>query len=827
MSIGNFIRNTMQRYSDFLEYTTQYNEMVPAYNLELAGDHTAPYDFQKNNPDPSRKSPELAKLAPAPAAAPISSNFADAGATAAQERAATGNRTPEEKAAKIAFDAANPPSQFDPGAPGQYRFVPPSRGVGGMFSNLRAGLRGAASSAYTVPQAFKSAAVGSDEETRMAAKNPRWTGAYGGATGSSIRAYRVADEDLAQAEMRELESLKSSTRDRVFQSILAFTIKELKNDSQKRLKALADKDMAARKANPFEIKGPKNYARDDGYYDHNQWYYNDDVIILDEGWARDLYRHAASGLAGTGSFLKGVVPRTFGGFTGRDTEKVRGPYKDSKAYGGFMGAVQQARNAAQESLDMADIRAAESIVSRSSHPLVIKQLVSFIRAKKGLKGNEKSIATANAYLRKITKGKKTEWRTLADMPKGPYDSGSIDDIIRKQTGVDPAAGRTAAAGVGPAGGDAGRATNTLAAIEKEKEELLNPMLRAQKAQKDKLEKQGGYPVSFDHQGDKSRFTSLATTLPTPIGDGKERAISVSTGPNYDGGISVGAGDPNAIRSSAVLSKKESRNYSRSLESICNESWLDSMGKGIKAGYDSADHYLGKVPGLARLGRGAKNAYNYMTRSPKQKDFTIAPDQEDFTVAPDQDKPEIMDQDQYAKSAEMRLAYLRKKAGVKDMGSQVNAAGSGPSTSYKPNNYGYNPAMEWSNELRSRNYSRSLESIYNESFLDSIGKTVKAGYDYMTGSQKKQDEVPPEMNEKQRKIYHAMLDINKISKNEYESMSGKNKEKAFRYAIDQVLDINGIPNTHYLVNMSDEKKLQAWERARRRFHGVFGPLTDKL
>jgi hypothetical protein len=663
----------MQRYSDFLEYTTQYNEMVPAYNLELAGDQTARLDFQKNKSDPDRKGSELATLAPAAAAAAAAPTAAaiskpDAGARSAQ--------------------SIYKPSEYDPGPTQPAGYVPahrpPSRGPGGMYSNLRAGLRGLASSAYTVPQAFKSAAVGSDEETRMAAQNPRWKGAYGGATGSSIRAYRVADEDLAQAEMRELESLKSSTRDRVFQSILAFTIKELKNDSQKRLKALADKDMAARKANPFEIKGPKNDARDDGYFDHNQWYYNDDVIILDEGWARDLYRHAASGLAGTGSFLKGVVPRTFGGFTGWDKEKVRGPYKDSKAYGGFMGAVQQARNAAQESLDMADIRAAESIVSRSSHPLVIKQLVSFIRAKKGLKGNEKSIATANAYLSKITNGKKTEWRTLADMPKGPYDSGSINDIIRKQTGVDPASGGTPAAG-----GDIGRPEGTLAAIEKEKEkeELLSPIQKAQKAQKEKLEKQSGYSVSFDPQKN-SQFGALDTnspSMPSSRDDGNERGSSVSTGPNYGGGISVGAGDQNAMRSSATLTPRK----------------------------------------------------------------------------------------------------------------------------------------------ESRNYSRSLESIYNESFLDSIGKTVKAGYDYMTGSQKKQDEVPPKMNEKQREIYHAMLDINKMSQNEYESMSEKNKEKAFRYAIDQVLDINGIPNVHYLVNMSDEKKLQAWERARRRFHGVFGPLTDKL
>ena len=666
MSIGNFIRNTMQRYSDFLEYTTQYNENLPAM-ASLSSPSNAQYEFQKNNPDPNRRVTQLAApaTAAAPAAAPApakSSNVVDAGATAAQDR-----------------------------------FVPPSRGLGGVYSNLRAGLRGAASSAYTVPQAFKSAAVGSDEETRMAAQNPRWKGAYGGATGSSIRAYRVADEDLAQAEMRELESLKSSTRDRVFQSVLAFTIKELKNDSQKRLKALTDKDMAARKANPFEIKGPKNVATDDGYNDHNQWYYNDDVIILDEGWARDLYRHAASGLAGTGSFLKGVIPRTVGGFTGRDTEKVRGPHKDSKAYGGFMGAVQQARNAAQESLDMADIRAAESIVSRSSHPLVIKQLVSFIRAKKGLKGNEKSIATANAYLSKITKGKKTEWRTLAEMPKGPYDSGSINDIIRKQTGVDPAAGGpaggpaaggTAAAG-GPAAagdaaggpaaagsGDAGRTSKSLASIE-DYTKSVSPNVVGREMEKVSKGDFSGFPKEAHPEIEEewNKIKNLPNEDPT-----KHQRFAY------------------LMRYNNNSSRDESRNYSRSLESICNESWLDSMGKGIKAGYDSADHYLGKVPGLARLGRGAKNAYNYMTRSPKQKDFT---------VAPDQDKPEIMDQDQYAKSAEMRLAYLRKKAGVKDMGSQVNAAGSGPSTSYKPNNYGYNPAMEWSNELRSRNYSKSL------------------------------------------------------------------------------------------------------------------------
>jgi hypothetical protein len=666
----------MQRYSDFLEHRTQYNE-YGAQIASLSSPSNARTPRQRGEIDPSesdagRGREALAGLASTPAATPAP-NAVDS--TIANRRVASDYVT--------SYLANRPSSDPGPTQTAGYvpAFAPPSRGVGGMFSNVRAGVKGLASSAYTVPQAFKSAAFGSDEETRMAAKKPGWTGAYGGAIGSSIRAYRVADEDLAQAEMRELESLKSSTRDRVFQSVLAFTIKELQKDSQARLKALTDKDMAARKANKIDIKMPKNDASADGYYDHNQWYYNDDVIILDEGWARDLYRHAASAGAGIGSFLKDVVPRTVRGFGGYDKEKVRGPYKDSKAYGGFMGSVQQARNAAQESLDMADIRAAESIVSRSSHPLVIKQLVSFIRAKKGLKGNEKSIATANAYLKKITNGKKTEWRTLAQMPKGPYDSGSINDIIAAQTGVDPAAGRTAA------GGDAGRPAGALATIEKEKEkeELLNPIQKAQKAQKEKLEKQSGYPVLFEPQKN-SQFGALDTnspSFPSSLDDGKERASSVSTGSTY-GGYSVGAGDPAAARSSAELSKRESRNY-----------------------------------------------------------------------------------------------------------------------------------------------SRSLESIYNESFFDSIGKTVKAGYDYMTGSQKKQDEVPPKMNEKQRKIYHAMLDINKMSQNEYESMSEKNKEKAFRYAIDQVLNINGIPNMHWLVNMSDEKKLEAWERARRRFHGVFGPLTDKL
>jgi len=642
MSIGNFIRNTMQRYSDFLEYTTQYNEMIPT-DLGLAGDHTAPHGFQKNNPDPSRKGPELTKLATTDPAAAAAISKPDAGARPAQ--------------------AKYKPSEYDPGPtqPAGYvpAFVPTSRGPGGVFSNVRAGLRGLASSAYTVPQAFKSAAVGSDEETRMAAKNPRWTGAYGGATGSAIRAYRVADEDLAQAEMREIDSLRTSTKDPILKAVLGRTIQELQKDSQARLKALTDKDMAARKANPIKTIEPKNYA------DHNQWYYNDDMIELDEGWARDLYRHAASGLAGTGSFLKGVIPRTLGGFTGLDREKVQGPYRSSKAYGGFMGAVQQARNAAQESLDMADIRAAESIVSRSSHPYVIRQLVNYIRAKKGLPIAQNSIEAAlKAY---------PKWKILKGMPKGPYDSKKINDIIAAQTGAAPASGGTPAAG-----SDAGRTAGNLASIEKE-----DAFQKGMKANQERLEREGGKMVSFDPQGDKSRFTSLDTTLPTPKDDGKERASSVSTGSTY-GGYSVGAGDPAAARSSAELSKRESRNY-----------------------------------------------------------------------------------------------------------------------------------------------SRSLESIYNESFLDSIGKTVKAGYDYMTGSQKKQDEVPPKMNEKQREIYHAMLDINKMSQNEYESMSEKNKEKAFRYAIDQVLDINGIPNTHYLVNMSDEKKLQAWERARRRFHGVFGPLTDKL
>ena len=90
MSIGNFIRNTMQRYSDFLEYTTQYNEMVPAYNLELAGDQTARLDFQKNKSDPDRKGSELATLAPAAAAAA-------AAPTAATERTAhTTSRTETE-----------------------------------------------------------------------------------------------------------------------------------------------------------------------------------------------------------------------------------------------------------------------------------------------------------------------------------------------------------------------------------------------------------------------------------------------------------------------------------------------------------------------------------------------------------------------------------------------------------------------------------------------------------------------------------------------------------------------------------------------------------
>ena len=83
----------------------------------------------------------------------------------------------------------------------------------------------------------------------------------------------------------------------------------------------------------------------------------------------------------------------------------------------------------------------------------------------------------------------------------------------------------------------------------------------------------------------------------------------------------------------------------------------------------------------------------------------------------------------------------------------------------------------SSKNESRNYSRSLESIYNESFLDSIGKGIKSGYDYMTGSQKKQDKVPQEMTENQRTIYYAMLQINKMSADQYESMSEKNKAKA--------------------------------------------------
>ena len=653
MSIRNFIRNTMQRYSDFLEHRTQYNENIPAFSTHLSSPSNAPHGYQRGEPasaasapaDPPRKVPELDKFAPPTAAAPTSTPLADAGATPAQS---TYKR-----------------SKYDPGPTEPAGYVPahrpPSRGWRGVLDNVRAGFRGAASSAYTVPQAFKSAAFGSDEETRMAAQNPRWKGAYGGATGSSIRAYRVADEDLAQAEMRELESLKASTRDRVFQTVLAYTIKELQKESQARLKALTDKDMAARKENPFDIKKPKNDAPDDGYYDHNQWYYNDDVIILDEGWGRDFYRHAASAGAGIGSFLKGVVPRTLGGFTGWDTEKVRGPYKDSKAYGGFMGAVQQSRNAAQKSLDMANIRAAESIVSRSSHPLVIRQLVSFIRAKKGLKGSEKSIATANAYLSKITQGKKTSWRTLEEMPEGPYDSGSINDIIRKQTGVapagpaaaGPAAGGPAAAG----GGDINRTSNSLTSIEDYTK-----------------------PVS-----------------PNVVGREMEK---------------VSKGDFSGFPKEAHLEIEEEWN---------------------------------KIKDLS----------NQATKH-------------------------------------QRFAYL----------------------------------MRYHNNLsknESRNYSRSLESIYNESFLDSIGKGIKSGYDYMTGSQKKQDKVPQEMTENQRKIYNAMLDINKMSADQYESMSEKNKAKAFRYAMDQVCDINGIPHINWLINMNDEDKIIAWKNARRRFNPILSSL----
>ena len=202
-----------------------------------------------------------------------------------------------------------------------------------------------------------------------------------------------------------------------------------------------------------------------------------------------------------------------------------------------------------------------------------------------------------------------------------------------------------------------------------------------KANQERLAKQGGAMVSFEPQGDKSRFTSLDTTLPTPIGDGKERGISVGTGTDYGGGISVGAGDPTAMRSSATLTTKR----------------------------------------------------------------------------------------------------------------------------------------------ESRNYSRSLESIYNESFLDSIGKGIKSGYDYMTGSQKKQDKVPQEMTENQRKIYNAMLDINKMSADQYESMSEKNKAKAFRYAMDQVCDINGIPHINWLINMNDEDKIIAWKNARRRFNPILSSL----
>ena len=634
----------MQRYSDFLEHRTQYNENLPLM-ASFSSPKDAEYAFQRGeNPasvDVDRGRDQLARLAPPTAAA---TSTPDAGARSAQ---------PIYKK-----------SDSDPGPTQPAGYVPahrpPSRGWRGVLDNVKAGFRGAASSAYTVPQAFKSAAVGSDEETRMAAKNPRWTGAYGGATGSAIRAYRVADEDLAQAEMREIDSLRTSTKDPILKAVLGRTIEELQKDSQARLKALTDKDMAARKANPIKTIGPKNDA---WYADHNQWYYNDDMIELDEGWARDLYRHAASGLAGTSSFLKNVIPRTLGGFTGLDREKVQGPFRGSKAYGGFMGAVQQARNAAQESLHMADIRALESIVSRSSHPYVIKQLVSYIRAKKGLPIAQNSIEAAlKAY---------PKWKILKGAPDGPYDGPeSVNDIIKAQTGVAPAGGNAV-----------GRLASNLKSIEREKEELLNPMQRAQKTQKDKLEKQGGYSVSFEPQGDKSRFTSLDTTLPTPIGDGKERGISVGTGTNYGGGITVGAGDPTAMRSSATLTPKR----------------------------------------------------------------------------------------------------------------------------------------------ESRNYSRSLESIYNESFLDSIGKGIKSGYDYMTGSQKKQDKVPQEMTENQRTIYYAMLQINKMSADQYESMSEKNKAKAFRYAMDQVLDINGIPHINWLINMNDEDKIKAWTTAKRRLDPILSSL----
>ena len=641
----------MQRYSDFLEHRTQYNENLPVM-ASLSSPDDAGREYQRfpkpastapatADPNPARKVPELVNINAPSAAAP---------SAAAAKRQADSDYVAN-------FLASNPSSNTVPVQSADYvpAHRPPSRGWGGVFSNLRAGLRGAASSAYTVPQAFKSAAVGSDEETRMAAKNPRWTGAYGGATGSAIRAYRVADEDLAQAEMREIDSLRTSTKDPILKAVLGRTIQELQKDSQARLKALTDKDMAARKANPIKTIGPKNDA---WYADHNQWYYNDDMIELDEGWGRDLYRHAASGLAGTSSFLKNVIPRTLGGFTGLDREKVQGPFRGSKAYGGFMGAVQQARNAAQESLHMADIRAAESIVSRSSHPYVIKQLVNFIRAKKGLPIAQNSIEAAlKAY---------PKWKILKGAPDGPYDGPkSINDIIKAQTGV------------APAGGDAvGRLASNLKSIEKE-----DAFQKGMKANQERLAKQGGAMVSFEPQGDKSRFTSLDTTLPTPIGDGKERGISVGTGTDYGGGISVGAGDPTAMRSSATLTTKR----------------------------------------------------------------------------------------------------------------------------------------------ESRNYSRSLESIYNESFLDSIGKGIKSGYDYMTGSQKKQDKVPQEMTENQRKIYNAMLDINKMSADQYESMSEKNKAKAFRYAMDQVCDINGIPHINWLINMNDEDKIIAWKNARRRFNPILSSL----
>lgn len=544
----------MQRYSDFLEHITQYNENLPLM-ASLSSPKDAEYAFQRGEKpasaapdDPARGAPEAAKFAVPPAAAPSA-------AAAAAKRQADSDYVAK-------FLASNPSSNTVPVQSADYvpAHRPPSRGLGGVFSNLRAGLRGAASSAYTVPQAFKSAAVGSDEETRMAAKNPRWTGAYGGATGSAIRAYRVGDEDLAQAEMREIDSLRTSTKDPILKSILGRTIQELQKDSQARLKALTDKDMAARKANPIKTIEPKNYA------DHNQWYYNDDMIELDEGWARDLYRHGASALAGTGSFLKGVVPRTLGGFTGLDREKVQGPYRSSKAYGGFMGAVQQARNAAQESLDMADIRAAESIVSRSSHPYVIRQLVNFIRAKKGLPIAKNSIESALKVYPK--------WKILRGMPKGPYDSKKINDIIAAQTGVAPAGGGTPAAS-----SDAGRPEGNLASIEKE-----DAFQKGMKANQERLEKQGGPMVSFEPQKN-SQFSALTTnspSMPSSRDDGAERGISVDTGTDYGRGISVGAGDPTAMRSSAELTKRESRNYSRSLECIYNESFLDSMRKGIKA-----------------------------------------------------------------------------------------------------------------------------------------------------------------------------------------------------------------------------------------------------